>query len=339
MAEMDMARFRQRLKQTEADAQTQTIRFKREMMIGELAVPLWSPQETTQEAPNANMIRLAPPLRDGELCYVIFDEHYFRVGDEVVRFVCPRSPDPTGEEDRSQETCPGCGQQYALFTSSKASGNAADRARADSMRSKRRALWALLDAAAKTKKEGSLNVPNWQVMNIGAGLAGAGRMTTHQKLCGKFDRGGDLTHPRTGKWVRVVYTIGADPVTKQKSRMFGDWDFEPEAVWALPAGYERGLPDLPKLLDREALPTDDEILAYMGMAEHPQAAATVGGEPWDGQAEQDVPTAVVDDSWQDTAETATPGNEDAGWAPVAKPSAVEKKPAPKKPTARGRRVA
>lgn len=258
----------------------------------------WRPEETTPTTPDANVIRIGPPNGDGnELCFVQLDQHSFRVGDEFQRFVCPRTFAQDG-------ACPACDEQWNLFRSSKESGNKAEQDRANEMRARTVAVFAILDKRNLVTDDGAgRKRPNWQLMVIGHGMAGAGRQTTFAKLSGKFEREGDLSHPTQGKWIRVVYHKGIAPGTTVKSARFADWDFEPLHPPGPigPKGWERGLPDLRLLLDESTVPSAEQITSMM----------TSTPEPWDQPAVGATPP-VEAGLW---TEATTHGTPDAGGDP------------------------
>ena len=311
----------------------------------------WRPQLTTKEQPDINIIRLGPPAGKGaKVCFVYLNEHSFKVGDEFVRFICPKTLNDPAQG--IEESCPACDEQYKLYRESRDTGNEQVRQRANDMRAKTYAIFAILDKANMARQEGKGRVPNWQLMKIGAGVAGTGRQTTFGKLSGKFERFGDLSHPTEGRWVRVVYTQGKDNVTGKQTARFGDWDFEPaDKKGPLGNGYEVGLPDLRLLKDPSGVPTAEMILQKMGMSpegeeeevpagiagfgaetEEPDGAPGFGGSefggPDDGPPQDETPAEEVATGWETVpAETKK--------KPV--PAAVAKRPAAKAASGRGRR--
>ncbi len=304
----------------------------------------WRPQLTTKEQPDINIIRLGPPAGKGaKVCFVYLDEHSFKVGDEFVRFICPKTLNDPAQG--IEENCPACDEQYKLYRESRDSGNEQVRQRANDMRAKTYALFAVLDRANMARQEGKVKVPNWQLMKIGAGVAGTGRQTTFGKLSGKFERFGDLSHPTEGRWVRVVYTQGKDNVTGKQTARFGDWDFEPaDKKGPLGNGYEVGLPDLRLLKDPSGVPTAEQILAKMGMdsaveEENPATGFTGDAHEEPGPTD-DAPGfgggefgGPPNDPPQDETSEETVG----GWEPVtAEPKKKAAAPAvAKRPAARG----
>lgn len=274
MAMLNMQKFMDQARQADLDAEKRRASFKSEVEIGGIVYPLWSPSETTRDNQNVNVIRFGPPYGDHDMICVHLQEHSFKVGDEFVKFTCPKT---LGLD----EDCPCCTEQYKMFRASRESGDNGDRARSNEMRARYKAVFAILDKTHLIKQDGGSKAPNWQVFKVGAGPSGAGMQTTFAKIVGKFDRYADLSHPQTGRWIRLVYTLGNDPATGKPSRRFGNYDFEPlDPASALPKGWEVNQPDLRLLLAPESVPTADQVLELIGMGGSFGAEAAQG-EPWE----------------------------------------------------------
>lgn len=331
---MNMEKFRQQVQKQKLEAEQRSKGFTREWQIGGVAYVEWQPKEKVDGKPD-NEVRIGPPNGEGnEICYESVDIHRFKVGDEWLDFICPR----TLSRDAA---CPACDEQRTMYNEWKARNGGKDdpdKQRSDDMRSRTVAVFAVLDRhnLARQDERGG-KVPNWQVMALGHGQAGAGRQTNFDKLSGKFERYGDLSHPTEGRWIRIPYSMGTAPGTKVKSRRYGDWDFEPlEPPGPIGrGGWDVGLPDLRLLRDKDSIPTAEEIAEWMGLTE-PGAEGPAVRDFAGGTAEEEFGGPGDGDATFGEAETGlAPGAEDAGgeWdtvpPPLAKPTG---KPTPAKAT-------
>lgn len=345
---MNMDKFRQQVQKQRLEAEQRSKGFSREWQIGGATYVEWRPKETLPGKP-ANEVRIGPPNGEGnEICYESVDIHRFKVGDEWLDFICPR----TLSRDAA---CPACEAQRKLYQEWKArSGGPSDpdKQRSDDIRSRTVAVFAILDRHDLARQDGrGGKAPNWQVMVIGHGQAGAGRQTTFDKLSGKFERYGDLTHPTEGRWIRIPYTMGTAPGTNVKSARYGDWDFEPlEPPGPIGrGGWDVGLPDLRQLRDADSIPTAEEIAEWMGLTEPGTDEGPAARDFVGGTAEEEAMFGEDDNlaSFGAAADAVNAGAEEAGeWdtvPPPTPPKAVAKtaptKPPVGKPTTRrtGRR--